>query len=99
MVEYRVEFSKLSKFVPKLVLDQESCARRYEEGLNPHIKQIVAAFKLNTYVEVLSKALIVDGGIMQNHDTSDNNQKKRLKPSRSQDGQKLENQSKKKKKN
>lgn len=35
VAEYEAEFAKLAKFAPKLVLDEESRARMFEEGLKP----------------------------------------------------------------
>jgi hypothetical protein len=94
VAEYEAEFSKLAKFAPKLVSDQESRARRFEKGLNPQIYQIVSAFELETYAEVLSKALVVERGMVQNEVASNNGQKKRPRPSEFQGGQVLESQTK-----
>lgn len=54
--EYEAEFSKLSKYVPTLVANKSSRARRLDEGLRSNNRNSVAFFKLQTYEVVLNKA-------------------------------------------
>lgn len=63
VVEYEAEFVRLSKFAKKLVTDEASRARMFEEGLRPQIKQVVVAFELETYSAVVNKALVVERGL------------------------------------
>ncbi|OAY78494.1 hypothetical protein ACMD2_22862 [Ananas comosus] len=49
--EYEAEFDRLSHFGPKLVDDNESRAKRFEEGLNGYIRIGLAALHLETYDE------------------------------------------------
>lgn len=56
MAGYEANFAKLSKFAPNLVADEESRARKFEDGLKPEIKKAVVPFELTTYREVLNKA-------------------------------------------
>lgn len=48
MAEYEAEFAKLSMFAPNLVADEESHARKFEDGLKPEIKKAVVLFERRT---------------------------------------------------
>ncbi|XP_020084711.1 uncharacterized protein PB18E9.04c-like [Ananas comosus] len=58
--EYEAEFDRLSQFAPKLVDDNESRAKRFEEGLNGYIRTGLAPLHLETYDEVVSRAKSLD---------------------------------------
>lgn len=75
--EYEAEFARMSRFAPTLVADEESRARRFEEGLRPQIRQGVAPFELRTYKDVVNKALLVERGINDVRIERETNQKKR----------------------
>ncbi|KAK6232886.1 hypothetical protein SCA6_002959 [Theobroma cacao] len=50
--DYEAKFDRLSKFVTALVFDDESRARRFENGLNAHIRRGLAPLHLISYNEV-----------------------------------------------
>ncbi|XP_020104801.1 uncharacterized protein LOC109721550 [Ananas comosus] len=51
--EYEAEFDRLSQFAPKLVDDNESRAKRFEEGPNGYIRTGLAPLHLEAYDEVV----------------------------------------------
>ena len=77
VAHYEAEFSRLAKFAPTMVVDEETKARRFEDGLRFRIKQGVMPFKLTTFRVVVSKALLVEMGLNEAQADRDNNQKKR----------------------
>ena len=77
VAQYEAEFSRLAKFAPKMVVDEEAKARRFEDGLRFRIKQGVVPFKLTTFRAVVSKALLVEMGLNEAQADRDKNQKKR----------------------
>ncbi|XP_017976556.1 PREDICTED: uncharacterized protein LOC108662033 [Theobroma cacao] len=58
--DYEAEFDRLSKFVTALVSDDESRARRFENGLNAHIRRGLAPLHLISYNEVVGRAKSLD---------------------------------------
>ncbi|XP_075665441.1 uncharacterized protein LOC142635113 [Castanea sativa] len=79
VAQYESEFSKLAKFTPTMVVDEETKARRFEDGLRFRIKQRVVPFELTTFRAVVSKALLVEMGLNEAQTERDNKQKKRLR--------------------
>ena len=61
--QYEAEFARLARFAPTLVVDEDSKARRFEEGLRPRIKTFVIAFELTTYRALVNKALLIERGL------------------------------------
>ena len=60
-----------------MVVDEETKARRFEDGLRFLIKQGVVPFELTTFGAVVSNALLVEMGLNKAQADRDNNQKKR----------------------
>ena len=60
-----------------MVVDEETKARRFEDGLKFRIKQGVVPFELTTFRVMVSKALLVEMGLNEARVDRDNNQKKR----------------------
>uniref|UniRef100_A0A2N9IJJ1 CCHC-type domain-containing protein n=1 Tax=Fagus sylvatica TaxID=28930 RepID=A0A2N9IJJ1_FAGSY len=89
--QYEAEFARLARFAPTLVADEDSKARRFEEGLRPRIKTSVIAFELTTYRAVVNKALLIERGLNETQADREDRQKK--KPS--QGGQSFNGQAKK----
>ncbi|KAK6228417.1 hypothetical protein SCA6_000757 [Theobroma cacao] len=53
--DYEAEFDQLSKFATSLVSDDESRAKRFENGLNTHIRKGLAPLHLISYNEVVGR--------------------------------------------
>uniref|UniRef100_A0A2N9GJY8 RNA-directed DNA polymerase n=1 Tax=Fagus sylvatica TaxID=28930 RepID=A0A2N9GJY8_FAGSY len=79
------------KFAPTLVADEDSKARRFEEGLRPRIKTSVIAFELTTYRAVVNKALLIERGLNETQANREDRQKKKPR----QGGQSFNGQAKK----
>nr|CAD1822945.1 unnamed protein product [Ananas comosus var. bracteatus] len=62
VAEYEREFSRLLHCVPFVVRDDEDKARIFERGLRPSIFRFVQCSNLQTYREVVDRALIVESG-------------------------------------
>ena len=71
VAEYEKKFTELARFVPEYVDSEEKKARRFQQGLKPWIRGRIAMLELNTYAEVMQKAIIVEG-------ESDQSQKERF---------------------
>jgi hypothetical protein len=85
--QYKAEFARLARFAPTLVEDEDSKARRFEEGLRPRIKTSVIAFELTTYRAVVNKALLIERGLNETQADRDDRQKKKPRPTGPQSGQ------------
>ncbi|OMO72789.1 Retrotransposon gag protein, partial [Corchorus capsularis] len=80
--EYETEFDRLSKFAPRLVSDDESKARRFERGLNAHIRRGLAPLHLTSYDEMVGRAKSLDIVWRETQvDMNQNSQKKRYRDS------------------
>ena len=73
VAQYEAEFSRLAKFAPTMVVDEEAKARRFKDGLRFRIKQGVVPFELTTFRTVVSKALLVEMGLNEAQADRDNN--------------------------
>ncbi|KAK6228416.1 hypothetical protein SCA6_000756 [Theobroma cacao] len=58
--DYEAEFDQLSKFATSLVSDDESRAKRFENGLNTHIRKGLAPLHLISYNEVVGRVKSLD---------------------------------------
>nr|CAD1825760.1 unnamed protein product [Ananas comosus var. bracteatus] len=63
VAEYEREFSRLLHCVPFVVPDDEDKARIFEQGLRLSIFRFVQFSNLQTYREVVNRALIVESGV------------------------------------
>jgi hypothetical protein len=93
--QYEAEFARLARFAPTLVADEDSKARRFEEGLRPRIKTSVIAFELTTYRAVVNKALLIERGLNETQADRDDRQKKKPRHIGPQSGQSSGGQAKK----
>ncbi|XP_020098380.1 uncharacterized protein LOC109717114 [Ananas comosus] len=62
MAEYEQEFSQLLHYVPFVVRDDEDKAHIFEMVLRPSIFRFVQSSNLQTYLDVVNRALIVERG-------------------------------------
>nr|XP_027093480.1 uncharacterized protein LOC113713872 [Coffea arabica] len=58
--EYETQFTKLSKFAPKLLSMEQRRVRRFVQELNVEIHEALAAAQINTFTEVLEKAQSIE---------------------------------------
>nr|CAD1821821.1 unnamed protein product [Ananas comosus var. bracteatus] len=81
VAEYEQEFSRLLHCVPFVVPDDEDKARIFERGLRPSIFRFVQSSNLQTYREVVYRALIVESGaadVQEQREAKDKGKAKRL---------------------
>ncbi|XP_027150344.1 uncharacterized protein LOC113750581 [Coffea eugenioides] len=58
--EYEIQFIKLSKFALKLIATEQRRVRRFVQGFNVEIQEVLAAAQINTFTEVLEKTQRVE---------------------------------------
>ncbi|XP_057506656.1 uncharacterized protein LOC130789864 [Actinidia eriantha] len=61
LVQYAAQFNDLARFAPECVSTDYLRARCFEQGLRPGLRGKVVSFELNTFEEVMKKALVIDG--------------------------------------
>ena len=59
MLQYEAKFTELAWFVHSVVADEAMKARHFEKGLRPVIRFRLATLNLQTYREVVERALLV----------------------------------------
>ena len=74
MYEYEYKFAELSYFASHMVDTEARKARHFERGLRGEIQGLVSMFKLETYAEVVDRALIAERNC--NHISKANNQER-----------------------
>ncbi|XP_071905704.1 uncharacterized protein [Coffea arabica] len=60
VAEYEIQFTRLSKFAPKLVVNEQKRLRRFIQGLNVEIQKELAAAQIDTFKDALDKAQRVE---------------------------------------
>ena len=73
--EYERKFAELSRFAPHMVDIEVRKARHFERGLREEIQGPVSMFKLETYAEVVDRALIAERNCKHLSKTSDEERK------------------------
>ena len=58
--QYSARFLELSSFAPNLVLDEESKAKRFENGLNSQIKRKVICHEIKDFTRLVDKASLAE---------------------------------------
>ena len=49
VTKYQTEFTRLSKYAPKMLVTEEEKCRKFEDGLNDHIQAHVIGFFHNDF--------------------------------------------------
>ena len=60
VTEYQREFTRLSKYAPEILVSKEEKCRRFEDGLNDHIRAHVTAFCNEDFSKIVTCALNVE---------------------------------------
>jgi hypothetical protein len=68
---------ELARFAANLILDEESKAEQFENGLNPRIKERVICLEIKDYARLVEVASLAERGIRESAAAYD--LKKRLK--------------------
>ena len=56
VAEYEIQFTRLSKFAPELVMIEQRKIRHFVQGLNVEIQKNLAVTQINTFSDVVEKA-------------------------------------------
>ncbi|XP_027169055.1 uncharacterized protein LOC113768775 [Coffea eugenioides] len=65
VAEYESQFTRLSKFVPELILTEQRRVRRFIQGLNVEIQKDLAVAQISTFSDAVEKALRVENARLQ----------------------------------
>ena len=88
VTEYQREFTRLSKYAPEILVSEEEKCRRFEDGLNDHIRAHVTAFFHEDFSKIVTCALNVERVKKEERERKDKRQgKKNLVQSSSQQQQ------------
>ncbi|KAK6240869.1 hypothetical protein SCA6_006258 [Theobroma cacao] len=79
--DYEAEFDRLSKFATALVSEDENRARRFENGLNAHMRKGLAPLYLISYNEVVDRAKSLNTVWTETQEARKDFQKKRVRDS------------------
>lgn len=60
VIDYKTKFKEQSKYAPNLIATERDKAQKFQCGLNKEIRVKVAPFVLETFSEVLKRALVVE---------------------------------------
>ena len=60
LAQYEAKFTELSHFSLQLIATEEEKALKFQDGLNPYLKNKISILKLGVYLEVVDKALIAE---------------------------------------
>jgi hypothetical protein len=61
--QYSARFMELARFTTNLIPDEESKAERFENGLNPRVKERVMCHEIKDYARLVEVASIAERGI------------------------------------
>lgn len=70
VAEYQGKFEELMRFAPGIIPNEAAKAMKFEEGLNPEIREMVSILKLQKYSEVVDRALIAERSIQETKGSS-----------------------------
>lgn len=60
VIDYESQYTTLANYASHLIPDDNAKARRFEEGLRPDLRKAIKLLKLQTYAEVLDRALMLE---------------------------------------
>ena len=60
MAQYEAKFTELSRFAPLLIATEEEKTLKVQDGLKSYLKNKISILKLNVYLEVIDRTLIVE---------------------------------------
>ena len=84
MEEYAAKFVELSHFAPYLISDESKKLKKFQEGLNGRIRPLIIASRVDTFTEVVKRAMSLEEDFKYNHSSKESEKKQR--PFNSQHG-------------
>ena len=76
VAQHAVKFEELFRYASALIIEEGVWARKFKNRLRVRIEQLVIAFKLSTYKEVVNKVLIIEKGLSDAQVTKEKSLKK-----------------------
>ena len=77
VTKYQREFTRLSKYAPEVLVSEEEKCRRFEDGLNDHIRAHVTAFCHEDFSKIVTCALNVERVKKEERERKDKRQGKK----------------------
>ena len=77
VTEYQREFTRLSKYAPEILVSEEEKCRRFEDGLNDHIRAHVTEFFHEDFSKIVTCALNVERVKKEERERKDKRQGKK----------------------
>ena len=77
VIEYQREFTRLSKYAPEILVSEEEKCRRFEHGLNDHIRAHVTTFCYEDFSKIVTCALNVERVKKEERERKDKRQGKK----------------------
>ena len=71
MIEYQREFTRLSKYAPKMLITEEEKCRRFDNGLNDYIRAHVIGFGSEDFSKIVIGALNVERVKKEEYDSKE----------------------------
>ena len=65
VTEYQREFTRLSKYAPEMLVTEEEKCRKFDDGLNDHIRVHVTGFFHDDFSKIVTCALNVERGMKE----------------------------------
>ena len=66
MIEYAVKFLQLSRFGLYLIPTKEKKVKKFERGLNTHIRIMISCFDIQDFSQLVDKASIYEESLKEN---------------------------------
>ena len=60
LTEYQREFTRLSKYASEILVSEEEICRKFEDGLNDHIRAHVTEFRHEAFSKIMTCALNIE---------------------------------------
>ena len=68
MIKYAMKFLQLSRFGMYLILNEEKKVKKFERGLNSHIRIMMSYFDIQDFSLLIDRALIYEESLKENAD-------------------------------
>ena len=73
--EYVAKFVELSRFAPYLIPDESKRVKKFREGLNDRIRPLIIAFGVDTFMEVVKRAMSLEIDFRYNPNSKESEKK------------------------
>jgi hypothetical protein len=86
VTEYASRFVQLSRFAPYLIPDEEKKAKKFERGLNPRIRTMMACFDIRDFSQLVDRASIYEEGLKESSAAAAEHKKRNFIPGATSSG-------------